>query len=65
MGLLVKGCITLTMCSLLTSCVVVEKDIEHVIPINVDKVSDDEVTPNNNKHSNNKPICNNNNLFCN
>lgn len=55
----------MVVCSLLTSCVVVEKDVQHVIPINVDKTNSDGVTTNNNNFSNNKPICNNNNLFCN
>ena len=70
LGLLVKGCITLTACSLLTSCIVVENDVQNVIPINVNKTSivtktsSGEVTLHNN-FINNKPICNNNNLFCN
>lgn len=54
----------ITFCSLLASCVVVEKDIQHVIPINVDKTISDEVTISKKNYSN-KPICNNNNLFCN
>ena len=70
LGLLTKVYITLTICSLLACCVVVEKDIQHVIPINVNKTSivtktsSGEVTLHNN-FINNKPICNNNNLFCN
>lgn len=63
--LLVKGCRTLTFCSLLTSCVVIEKDVQHVIPININKTNSDEVTYSNNNFINNKPICKNNNLFCN
>ena len=63
--LLVKGCRTLTFCLLLTSCVVIEKDVQHVIPINVNKTKSAEVTIRNNNFINNKPICKNNNLFCN
>lgn len=63
--LLTKGCITLTLCSLLTSCVVVEQDIQHVIPISVNEKSSGEVILSNNNFINNKPICKNNNLFCN
>ena len=64
LGVFFKGYITLTVFSLLTSCAVVEKDVQNVIPIDVTKRSSDEVIIRNN-YSNNKPICKNNNLFCN
>lgn len=65
LGVFFKGYITLTVCLLLTSCMVLEKDVQHVMPINVNKTKSDEVTIRNNNFSNNKPICKNKNLFCN